>query len=137
MLDSNPSEIHKKLIDQIIDWLKRDETLKEKIVEELKIANLTTLKFYTTPTLHKVGNLERPVISLRNSPTSKTSDFVDFQIQPVVTEILSYAQDTKDFLNKLKNISNVPEKRYLITMDVKSLYNSILNFVRIAASKKP
>ena len=30
MLDSDATGTHKKLADQIIDWFKRDETLKEK-----------------------------------------------------------------------------------------------------------
>lgn len=34
MLDSDPTGTHKKLVDQIIDWFKRYETLKEKKLQK-------------------------------------------------------------------------------------------------------
>ena len=76
MLDSDPTGTHKKLVDQIIDWFKRDETLKKKIAEEIKIANLRTPKFYITPEIHKAGKPRRSVVSSINSPASKRWNFV-------------------------------------------------------------
>ena len=35
-------------------------------------------------------------------------EFVDFHLQPIVTEIPTYVRDTKEFLNKIKAINNVP-----------------------------
>ena len=45
----------------------------------------------------------------------------DFDLPPSVTEIPSYVRDTKDFLNKIKTIDNVPEETFLVTMENKSL----------------
>lgn len=45
MLASDSTEAHKKLVDQTIDWFKRDKTLKKNIAEGLKIVNLRTSKF--------------------------------------------------------------------------------------------
>ena len=46
MLASDPTETHKKLVDQTIDQFKRDKTLKDKIAEGLKIANPRTPNLY-------------------------------------------------------------------------------------------
>ena len=67
MLDSDLTETHKKLVDQTIGRFKRDEKLKEKITEGLKIVNPRTPNF--TPRIHKPGNPGRPVVSSISSPT--------------------------------------------------------------------
>ena len=78
----------------------------------------------------------RPVISSINCHTSKISEFVDYQLQPLVQSLNSYVKDTTDFLNKIKGISNdLPAKSILVTMDVKSLYTNIPNQEGIDAVK--
>ena len=126
MLDSDPTETHKKLVDQTIDRFKKDKTLKEKIAEGLKTVNPRTPKFYTTPKIHKVGNPGKPLVSSIKSPTQKISEFVGFHLQPIVTEISSYVRDTKDFLNKITTINNVSEETYLVTMGVKYFTPTLL-----------
>ena len=135
-LDYNPTEIHKKLVNQVIERFKRDKTLKEKVAEGLKVENPRTPKFYTLPKIHKKGNPGRPVISSIDCTTSKISKYVDFHLQPLVRTIPSYIKDTNDFLNKIKNTEKLPENSYLVTMDVKSLYTNIPNFEGIAATRK-
>lgn len=83
------------------DQFKKDKTLKGKIAEGFEIANSRIPRFYTTPKIHKAGNPGRRVVSSINSP-SKISEFIDFHLQPIVTEIPSYVRDTKEFLNKVK-----------------------------------
>lgn len=53
MLQADITETHKKLVAQTTDQFKRYKTLKEKIVEGLKIVIPRTTKIYTT---HKAGN---------------------------------------------------------------------------------
>ena len=77
-------------------------TERKKIAEELKIANPRTHKFYTTAEIQKLGKPRRSIVSLTNSPASKRWKFVEFHLQPIVTEIPSYVQDTKNFLKKRK-----------------------------------
>ena len=48
--------------------------------------------FYLKPKVHKEGNPGRPVISSINCHTSKISEYADYHLQPIVKEILSYAQ---------------------------------------------
>ena len=75
------------------------------------------------------------MISSGNCHSSKTWEYVDYHLKPIVPEILSYIIDTNSFLRKLKPITGVPENFYLVTLDVKSLYTSIPNSKRIKAVK--
>ena len=113
MLDFDPTETHKKLVYKTTDRFKTDNTLKEKIVEGLKMANAGTPKIYNTPQIYKAANLGRHLI-----PTSEISEFVDSYLQRTLTENPSYVRETKDFLNKIKTINHVPEQKDLVTMDM-------------------
>ena len=63
---------------------------------------------------------------------SKISKYVDYHLQK---EIPSYGNDTNNFINKI-NYHNIPKESVFVTLDVKSLYTSILNPEGIAAVKK-
>ena len=75
------------------------------------------------------------MISSVNCHSLKLSGYVDYHLQPIVREIHSYIKDTSDSLRKLKPITEVPENSYLVILDVKSVYTSILNFKGIKAVK--
>ena len=77
--------------------------------------------------IHNEGNPGRPPISSLNCHTSQISEYVDFHLQLIVTQVPSYVKDTTDFLRKLDAMKSVPEIAYLVSPDVKSLYASILN----------
>ena len=67
------------------------------------------------------------MISSINCHTSKMSEHVDYHLQPIVKEILSYIQHTTDFLRKINQIDFIPDNSYLVSLDVKSLYTNIPN----------
>ena len=53
-----------------------------------------------------------------------------------------YVKDTKDFIQKLKQIEEIPENSLLVTLDVKSLYTNIpdnggIKAVKEAYAKQP
>ena len=125
------TKTHKKLVVQTTDQFKRDQALKENIVEGLKMVNPRTPKFYTTHKIHITGNPGRPAVS-----SIKKSEFVGFHQQPIATEIPFYVLDIKPFLNKIKLVNNVLEETDLVTMDLKSLYSKILSLEGIAAAKE-
>ena len=77
------------------------------------MANARTPKIYNTPKIFKAANLGRYVIL-----TSEISEFVDSYLKRTLTENPSYVRETKDFLNKIKTINNVPEQTDLVTMDM-------------------
>ena len=76
--------------------------------------------------MHKAGNLGRPIVSGNGSPTECICEFVDSYLNPLVSHIPSYIQDTTDFLRKLEGIKHqIPNSAFLVTLDVSSLYTNI------------
>ena len=85
-----------------------------------------TARFYLLPKIHKAGNPGRPIVSGNGSPTERISEFVDSYLNPLVSHIPSYIQDTTDFLRKLEGIKHqIPNSAFLVTLDVSSLYTDI------------
>ena len=86
-----------------------------------------TARFYLLPKIHKAGNLGRPIASGNGNPTERISEFVDSYLNPLVSHIPSYIQDTADFLRKLEGIKhqNIFCLPFLVTLDVSSLYTNI------------
>ena len=84
-------------------------------------------KMYLLPKIHKrlFDVPGRPVISNCGTPTEKVSEFLDYHLKPVMQEGKSYIKDTGDFLQKIRNINNIPENAILVTADVVGLYPSI------------
>ena len=84
-------------------------------------------KMYLLPKIHKrlFDVPGRPVISNCGTPTENVSEFLNHHLQPVMQKGESYIKDTGDFLNKIKNISTIPENPILATADMVGLYSSI------------
>ena len=53
------------------------------------------------------------------------SEFVDYNLQPIVKRLKSYVKDTSDYVHKINSIDNVPKLCYLVSMDVTALYTDI------------
>ena len=82
-------------------------------------------RFYLLPKIHKKGCRGRPVISGRNTPTEKISEFVDHHLKPLVSSIPSFVKDMNDFLHKLRSMETLPEGAILVLLDVVGLYPHI------------
>ena len=84
-------------------------------------------KMYLLPKTHKRLNdvPGRPVISNCDTPTEKLSEFLYHHLQPIMKAGKSYIKNTSDFLEKLKNLGNIPSNAILVTVDVVGLYPSI------------
>ena len=84
-------------------------------------------KLYPLPKIHKILSSvpRRPVISNCGPATEKISEFLDHHWQPVMKEGKSYIKDRADFLDKLKDLGEIPEGAILVTADVVGLYPSI------------
>ena len=67
----------------------------------------------------------RPVISNCVTPTEKASEFLDFQLKPVMQSSKSYIKDSDDFIRKIKDTQYIPCNAILLTLDVIELYPSI------------
>ena len=95
-----------------------EKELKYFTYEYQKATNLG--KMYLLPKIHKrLSNVPgRPVISNCGTPTEKVSEFLDFQLKPVMQSSKSYIKDSGDFIRKIKDIHYIPSNAILVTADV-------------------
>ena len=78
----------------------------------------------------------RPVISNCGMPTEKVSEFLDYELKPVIQKGKSYIRDSGHFLENIKNISTFPENAILVMADVVGLYPSIPHPAGLSALKE-
>ena len=93
-----------------------------------------TAQLYLLPKIHKKDVPGRPIIAAIGSPTERISSFVDHNIKLLAQQQPSYLKDTKEFLNRIKNLQ-VQDDTYIITADVSSLYTNIPHNEGIEACK--
>ena len=84
-------------------------------------------KLYLLPKIDQgLSNVPgRPVISNCGTPTEKISEFLDYQLQPIMKQGNSYIKDTGDFLEKLRATGEIPKGAILVIADVVGLYPSV------------
>ena len=72
---------------------------------------------YLLPKIHKrlSGVPGRPVITNCGMLTEKVSEFLAYQLKLVMQKSKSYIRDSRHFLEKIKNISTIPENAILVT----------------------
>ena len=75
------------------------------------------MRFYQKSKIYKEGITGRLVISSVNCHSSKISEYVDCNLQPITREIPLHST----FLRTLKPTLKVQENSYLEAFDVKSL----------------
>ena len=89
-------------------------------------------RFYILPKIHKPGNPGRHIFSENGRPP----EFVSFHLNPLEQTLPSYIKNTAHFLNKLKEIGELPSNAILVTLDVSSLYTNIPTNEGIEACRK-
>ena len=84
-------------------------------------------RLYLLPKIHKrLSDVPgRPVISNCGTTTEKASELIDFHLKSIMHNGWSYIRDSNDFINKIKNLKNIPSNSILVTADVVSLCSSI------------
>ena len=93
-------------------------------------------RFYILPKLHKQGHPGRPIVLANGHPTEKISEFVSYHLNPLVQTLPSYIKNTTHFLNKLKQLNDLPTSAILVTLVVSSLYTNIPTNEGIDACRK-
>ena len=76
----------------------------------------------------------RPIISANGCPVERISEYVDFFLQPFVTEQHTYIKDTSDFIRKVEKLT-VPDDALIITLDYESMYTNIIHDEAVSAIK--
>ena len=77
----------------------------------------------------------RPVISNCGTPT-EVVEYLDYIFKPIMQNSWSYIEDSGDFLQKIKNIGEIPERAILVNADVIGLYPSISHGAGLEALRK-
>lgn len=106
------------------------EGLSEESIKLLIQTNPKTPIFYILPKIHKatIPPPGRPIVASIGSPTERISAFVDNSLQDIVKDLPSYVKNSKEFLDKLKEVTQpLPKESLLVTIDVTSLYTNILH----------
>ena len=124
-LDFDPIELHTEKIKSEINNLKNENPLTLRTANSLLKEKIKTPEFHLLPKIHKANNAGGPAISSVNCHTSRTSEFVDYYLQPEVKKLKYYVKDTTDFIKKIEAIDHVSVDSYLVSLDVRSLYTNI------------
>ena len=127
VLAKDPTTTNDNLVNQAIDRFTKEHLINENIANGLKNPSSRTPQFFISPKIHKEGNPGRPVVSSINCHTANISKYVDYHLQPIVKQLLSYVKDINDFINKINIVKSVPENSYLVIIDVRSIYTNIPN----------
>ena len=129
-IPKDDTDITTKKVNNIITKMYDDKQIDfetHKYLDPLN-TNIRTPLWYLLPKIHKVPPpttkfTGRPIISGCSSPTQNISEYIDYFIKPIVQSQPTYIKDTTDFIVKLGMVQ-VPEKSFLVTLDVKSMYTN-------------
>lgn len=91
---------------------------------------IKTPEFYHIAKVHKekseIGTYKgRPIISGISSPTERISQFVDYFLNPIAQDQETYLKDSKSLIQILES-TNIPQNSILVTGDIESMYNNLL-----------
>ena len=134
-LSKDQTAANKETVNNVTERFQKENLITKNVAEGLRTTSPRTPRFYIQPKIHKQDNPGRPAISSRNCHTSNISKYVDYHLRPIVQQIPCYIQNTSDFLRKINKIEKIPDNSYLVSLDVRSLYTSILDSEGIKAVK--
>ena len=111
----------------ILNFMLNKKEIDKKILEYLLVKNPQLGRFYLLPKIHKrtMNVPGRPVISNNGTATERISEYLDFHLKQIVPEIPHILEDTRDFLKRIADLSDIPENAILVSFDVIGLYPHI------------
>ena len=128
--DFTNASIRKRLNPRSMIWLLCMHYHFQPNISFLPFTTPRTSRFYVLPKIHKTNNTGRPIVSACSCPMENISAFLDEVMTPLVRGLPTYVKDTNhDFhiFDSFRFDTTDPGQRFLITMDVKSLYTVIPN----------
>ena len=130
-LDESPYERFRQEIHAKITTIQNSECLSNLGAVDIPNENRIP-QSYILPKIHKtydprlpLGYPGRPIVSACGSLTENISAFIDSVLKPHMESLPSYIKDTNDFINKIRQLPQLPKNSYLVTLDVSSLYSNI------------
>lgn len=122
------------MIGKILDTLKKKEFINAKQRQYLGgLGQPRERRFYLLPKIHKDPKTwtvpfkippGRPIVSDCESETYRTTEYLDFYLNPISVKHPSYVKDTYDFIDSVKSLK-IPFNSFFFSMDVDNLYTNI------------
>ena len=111
--------VTQKILNTLLDMLRKKE-----IICWLKILNLDV---FLLPKIHKrMTNVPgRPVISNNGTSTENISSYLDYHLKSLIPNVPHILEDTRDFVNHIQDLSDLPESSILVSSDVVGLFPHI------------
>ena len=66
-----------------------------------------------------------PVISNNGTNTKNISSYLDYHLKSLIPNVPHILEDTRDFVNRIQDLSDLPESSILVSFDVVGLYPHI------------
>ena len=91
-------------------------------------------RFHITPKIHKNkdNSPSQPIVSAFSHSTECISEFIDYQLNPLIPKLPSYIKDT----TQLDSLPELPNGCLLVTLDVSSLCTKISTKKEFAPAEK-
>ena len=116
----DPIQEHMSIVNNTIETSHYQQVLAKNIAYNLKTTKVKTPYFYITP---KVQKKDGPIVSSFDCQTSILFKFVDRYADDLPPSV----KNTKDFINKLTNVTDTSKDSILVILDVRALYTNIPN----------
>lgn len=133
------------LIQGVLQKLKKKKVINKKQLQYLQgDLRPRERRFYILPKIHKDPTTwtipsevpkGRPIVSDCSSETYRTTEFLDYFLNPLSVKHPAYIKDTYHFVEIVKNLV-LPSQFYFFSMDVVSLYTNIDIDAGLSAVKK-
>ena len=93
---------------------------------QLSTSTCRTQKFYHLLKTHKPGTNVRPIISAKGGPFDRIGWFLQNITSPLLSQVQAHLQDSAELLRSVNSLvpSSIANK-YMISLDVKSMYTNI------------
>lgn len=130
-------ETSKLVHETLLELLSKGEITKKNLqyLSPVERNEVKTAELYLLNKIHSDPPTKaRPIISANGCPVERISEFVDFFLQPFVSEQHTYMKDTSDFIRKIEQIK-IPAEALIITLDYESMYTNIIHEEAVAAVK--
>ena len=155
--DNKGSQRIKRECDDLVQDMKANEEISEKVAEFLEDGEVKLPKFYHVLKTHKLpldladppswlesnGYPVRGIISGIGGPTEKLSGFVEHFLQTGMRQLPTFMKDTKHALKIVEEINEKVESGELsldgvglATLDLEKMYNNMTEEVGVAACKR-
>ena len=120
---ADPTTKQNKLV-TLLKNIKAEGGINEDIYKRLYPTGAGTPTFYGLPKIHKAGIPLRPTVSSRGAVSYGTAKELARILKPLVGKSAYNVQNTRDFVQQLKNIKLQPNE-CIISYDVKALFTSV------------